>query len=272
MFDTPRNHGCVSGTGTIAGTGITSLTRCNATNQLSDPTWKPSLDASAARVAAVRSFSLTESWNSRSPERLTIALPERLDLFEQLGLVERLGHVVLRALAKAPDLVGLLVLGRADDHRDMLGRLLARDRAGRLESVEAGHHHVHEDEIGLLALRALDRLFAAIDQQHLVAALFENALHERALGGRIVHHHYFLDGHFCVTPHRIDLFVFQARLRCARWTSTAFSRLSLVNGLVRYSSDPTMRPRARSKRLSLDDSMITGVALCLPLFLMTAHV
>src|SRR6185503_2005092 len=180
MFDTPRNHACVSGTGTVAGTGITSLTRCSATNQLSEPTWKPSLDASAERVAAVRSFSFTESWNSRSPERLAIALSARLYLFDQLGLVERLGHVILRALAKAPDLVGLLVLGRADDDRDVLGRLLARDRAGRLESVESRHHHVHEDEVGLVALRALDRLFAAVDEQHLVAALLENALHERA--------------------------------------------------------------------------------------------
>ncbi len=33
-----------------------------------------------------------------------------------------------------------------------------------------------------------------------------------------------------------------------------------------------MRPRARSNRLSFDDSMITGVAWCLPLFLMSAHV
>ena len=49
-----------------------------------------------------------------------------------------------------------------------------------------------------------------------------------------------------------------ARLTCA---ATALSRLSLVNGLVRYWSDPTIRPRARSNRPSFDDSMITGVSL-----------
>jgi len=34
-----------------------------------------------------------------------------------------------------------------------------------------------------------------------------------------------------------------------------------VNGLVRYCSDPTKRPRARSNSPSLLDSMMTGVSL-----------
>jgi hypothetical protein len=42
---------------------------------------------------------------------------------------------------------------------------------------------------------------------------------------------------------------------------TVRSKLSLVNGLVRYSSDPTMRPRARSNNPSFDDNMTTGVAI-----------
>ena len=65
------------------------------------------------------------------------ASAERLDLVDQVRFVDRLGDVVLGALPQAPDLVRLLVLGRADDHRDVLGRLLARDRAGRLEAVRA---------------------------------------------------------------------------------------------------------------------------------------
>ncbi len=32
-----------------------------------------------------------------------------------------------------------------------------------------------------------------------------------------------------------------------------------MNGFVRYWSDPTIRPRARSNKPSFDDSMITGV-------------
>jgi hypothetical protein len=62
----------VSGTGTEAGTGITSLTWCSATNQLSAPTWNPSFEASAARAPAVRSLSATPIWNSRSEPRRAI--------------------------------------------------------------------------------------------------------------------------------------------------------------------------------------------------------
>src|SRR3979490_2095771 len=109
MLATPRNHECVSGTGTINGTGITSFTWCSATNQLSAPTWKPSFDETAVRLPAVRILSATEIWNSRSPVRRAIAcLAQRLDLLDEIGFRKRLGDVVLRALAQAPDLVRLL--------------------------------------------------------------------------------------------------------------------------------------------------------------------
>src|SRR5260221_5791663 len=196
MLATPRNHEWVSGTATVGGTGITSFTWCSDTNQFSAPTWNPSRDASAARDDAVRMRSATESWNSRSPVRRAMSLAQRLDLLEQVALGQRLGDVVLGALSQAPDLVRLLVLGGADDHRDVLGLFLARDRARRLEAVQPRHYHVHQDEVGLLALGALDRGLAAIDQQHVVATLLQQALHERSLGGGVVHHHDFLDRHF----------------------------------------------------------------------------
>src|SRR5450631_3780195 len=195
MLARPRNHDWVRGTPTFGRTGITSFTWFRATNQLSAPTWKPSFDDSAVRVEAVRIRSATESWNSRSPVRRDMSLAQRLDLLEQVALADRLGDVVLRALAKAPDLVGFLVLCRADDHRNVLGLFLARDRASGLEAVEARHHDVHQDEIGHVAFRALDRRLAAINEKDLVSALLQHAFHEGALRRRIVHHHYLLDCH-----------------------------------------------------------------------------
>ena len=50
------------------------------------------------------------------------------------------------------------------------------------------------------------------------------------------------------------------------------SSSSRVNGLVRYCSEPTMRPRALSNRPSLEDNMITGVALNSWLPLISAQV
>ena len=62
------------------------------------------------------------------------------------------------------------------------------------------------------------------------------------------------------------------RRRDSTCVATAFSRLSLVNGLVRYWSDPTIRPRARSNSPSFDDSMTTGVAWNFAFFLISAQV
>src|SRR5690606_14047106 len=50
------------------------------------------------------------------------------------------------------------------------------------------------------------------------------------------------------------------------------SSSSLLKGLVRYWSEPTIRPLALSNRPSLEDSMITGVDLKALLFLIRAQV
>src|SRR5690554_2072532 len=47
---------------------------------------------------------------------------------------------------------------------------------------------------------------------------------------------------------------------------------SLLKGLVKYWSEPTIRPLALSKSPSLDESIITGVDLNAALFLISAHV
>jgi hypothetical protein len=64
----------------------------------------------------------------------------------------------------------------------VLGLFLARDGACGLEAVQARHHHVHEDQVRLLALGALDGDLAAVDQQHVVAALLQQSFHEGAFG------------------------------------------------------------------------------------------
>src|SRR3546814_4792943 len=77
------------------------------------------------------------------------------DRFGQLRFRERLGQVGLGALAHAPDAVGVLVLGGDQDHGDVLRARVAGDRTGGLEAVEVRHHHVHQDQVGQLALGGL---------------------------------------------------------------------------------------------------------------------
>ena len=54
---------------------------------------------------------------------------ERPDAGEQIGFVDRFDNVVAGALAHAPDAVGVLALGGANDYRDAPRCLIARELA-----------------------------------------------------------------------------------------------------------------------------------------------
>src|SRR5262249_38057547 len=121
-----------------------------------------------------------------------------------------------------------------------------------------------EDQIRLHRLRLEDRVLAVVAGHDLVAGLGQHIVEHVPLGRRIVDDQDALDCHGL--PPFIGPCPLAARAPqpdwCAAaltWVATAFNRLSFVKGLVRYWSDPTMRPRARSNRPSFDDSMMTGV-------------
>src|SRR6187402_2927488 len=110
-------------------------------------------------------------------------LLERLD---QLFFLDGLDHVVLGALAQAPDLVRVLVLGGHQDDRDVLGRLFLADRAGGLEAVEVRHDDVHQDQVGNLALGDFHALRAVLGRDGLMAQFLDDALDAQQLRRRIV--------------------------------------------------------------------------------------
>src|SRR6185369_17538093 len=100
------------------------------------------------RRRTTRSASYTNNWrgllkpiraarSSRVPAASTSVLggEKLLDRVFQLGVVDRLGHVGLGALAHAPHAIRLLVLRRDHDDRDMAGLGIFRDGARRLEPV-----------------------------------------------------------------------------------------------------------------------------------------
>ncbi len=128
MFASPRNQRCVSGTGTIGGTAITS--------PASDEPDQPALVA--ALKAQPRRFHLRGRLGGEPGGKLLLERPEvesggarhsllssatpgsaeRRDLGEQLVAVDRLDDVIARALPQPPDLVGFLAFRRAHDHGD----------------------------------------------------------------------------------------------------------------------------------------------------------
>src|SRR5690606_10457691 len=125
-------------------------------------------------------------------------------------------------------------------------------------TVHAGQHHVHQDQVGLLALAGLDAVLGAGRSQHLVAVAFEQLGQHRRIGRRVFNQQ---DSSHGGSP-----------FHALTWVRIASRSSSRVKGLVTYCSEPTMRPRALSNRPSLEDSMITGVFLNSWLFLISAQV
>src|SRR6185503_19787401 len=122
MLAMPANHGCVRGTFTTCGTAMTSPASARRISHCSSPQAKPSRDDSTCAVVLLARRVASSCWNERRSSlaaRAMSAAPlsgERLDLGQELLAVDGLDHVVTRALAHAPDLVGLLALRRAQDH------------------------------------------------------------------------------------------------------------------------------------------------------------
>src|SRR5262249_25455203 len=193
------------------------------------------------------------------------ARQEVVDAREKVLLAHRLRHEVLRALAKAPHAIGLHRFRRDDEDRNRSGLRVAGKVAGCLEAVDARHDHIHDHEVGPLALDERNALLGARRARDAMAALGEHRAQRVHVGWRIID-----DANVChLIPCRSNGVVGHSYWTCRRIAPRSSSR---VNGLVRYCSEPTMRPRALSNRPSFEDSMITGVPLNIWLFLISAQV
>jgi len=91
---------------------------------------------------------------------------EALDARHELEVVDRLGEEVVRAGLQAPHAVGGLVERRHHDDGDMGGARIGLQPLADLETVDAGHHDVEQDEIDLRALADGQRIVAVLGRQH----------------------------------------------------------------------------------------------------------
>jgi hypothetical protein len=107
---------------------------------------------------------------------------QRVDPLDQVGLARRLDDVVLRALAQAPHLVRVEVLGAHDQHRDVAGVGIARQRAGGLEPVHARQHDIHQDQVRLVAPTGGDPILGVAGGGDLVPVAFQQLRHDRGFG------------------------------------------------------------------------------------------
>src|SRR5512139_1775267 len=118
--------------------------------------------------------------------RATFLSPNvRLDRTEQFFLGERLGQVVLRADDAAAGTIEQAILGRKHDHRNGAKHLVVLDQRTGLIAVEARHHDVHEDDVGLV-VGDLGQRIEAIDGREDLAALLRQQRFRRAPDGLAV--------------------------------------------------------------------------------------
>src|SRR5690606_4186206 len=123
----------------------------------------------------------------------------------------------------------------------------------------ARQDHVHQDQVRLLAAAHVDAVLGAAGCQYIVPVALQQLVRTAVSVGESSIRRIRAIG--ALPPGQA--------LTCVRIASRSSSR---VNGLVRYCSEPTIRPRALSKRPSFDDSMMTGVLLKIWLFLISAQV
>ena len=99
------------------------------------------------------------------------------DAGQQLVRAERLGQVVVGAGVEPGDPVDLRGPGREHDDRDLA---LAADQAEQLEAVEAGHHHVEQDQVVPAAEGPGEAPAAVVGGLQADAAPGEELLHQLA--------------------------------------------------------------------------------------------
>src|SRR5438034_901340 len=149
----------------------------------------PAARSSGSRRCPARWPSRSYCWGERPLSA------ERGDLGEKVFRIDRLDYVVLGALADAPHPVGFQFFAGAHDHGDVLGGLVARDGARRLEPVGSRHDDVHQDQVRLLGLRLGDPLVAVLRGHALIALLAQHFQQELAVGGGIIDDQDLLDWH-----------------------------------------------------------------------------
>src|SRR5208282_552858 len=142
--------------------------------------------------------SLRNAWNgndSTTSQNASRSLLTQVALYQgdQFGTVNRFGDVVVTsALEPGLDIILFATSGDQNDGNLASAGLLSHHLAS-LKSIHAGHDHVHQNQVGVLLLRLLDRLLTVSRGHTLVTrALFQNfALHHQGCLG-VVNHKDFL--------------------------------------------------------------------------------
>src|SRR5262249_47501182 len=125
---------------------------------------------------------VAEVQERRAAPRLATA-KERPSSGDELGDAERLRHVVVGTLVQQTHLLALLV---SDGEHEDRQRRAAPDLLDELESVDARHGEVGDDEVKFSVLEAIERLLAVDRADDFVPLPLECVAHDLADRGLVV--------------------------------------------------------------------------------------
>jgi hypothetical protein len=103
-------------------------------------------------------------------------------------VLEGFGDVIDRAQPQALDLVHGVAQGTHEDDRNLPSIRPFLEKPAGLESVDARHHHIQQDQIGLGVGGSFQRALAILRDQHVVAGLAQQFVQDAEIGRGIVHH------------------------------------------------------------------------------------
>ena len=120
----------------------------------------------------------------------------------ELVEIDRLADEIVGAeLERGFDIVELRVGG---DHDDGAGVAVFLELIENFDAGEVGHAHVEQDEIGGFMLRQLERGFAGIGLDDVIAPLLALLAQRPAHQALVVHDHDFLCRHRCLIYYEME--------------------------------------------------------------------
>ncbi len=102
------------------------------------------------------------------------------------GQADGLGDIIHRSQLKATGLIGHIAFAGDENHRNIPRRLVCLQMAAHLVTIHVRHHHIQQNQIGMLGARHFQRLGAAGGDGDAIAV--PQLGHQRLDVGRYVIH------------------------------------------------------------------------------------
>src|SRR5437660_4240149 len=156
--------------------------------------------------------------------------------FQKTILREGLGQIFVRAHHSPARTIKQTVLGRQHDHGRVGEMCVFLDQRAGLIPVQARHHDVHEDDVGLVVGNLGERVETVFGEDHLATGLNQEDLRATANSVRIIDHHHLDAGKIRgfahdLHPRKRPVFPVFRQFRRPSW---AVARLHLVQVFTLY--------------------------------------